>query len=128
LDPLAFDPIRTRDNAREADTEDLLDRITVFRSGMQAAALAIIEAELRARGISRQEIEEHAQRWKGRVIEDADGLAVQCLLCRRPAVAEVRGWYRWLGVIPLFPRRQYYCDQHAPARVTSPSNERRPPE
>ena len=46
---LEFDPERVARNAQEATSEDLLDRITVYRDGMEAAAVEIIEAELRRR-------------------------------------------------------------------------------
>ena len=47
---------RVRDNARKAETEDLLDRITVYRAGMEDAALEIIDEELRHREISGEDI------------------------------------------------------------------------
>lgn len=46
-----WDADRVRANARQAPTEDLLERVTVYRSGMEPEAVEIIEAELRRRGI-----------------------------------------------------------------------------
>ena len=40
---------RIRDNVHKADTEDLLDRATVYRAGMEPEALEIIEEELHAK-------------------------------------------------------------------------------
>ena len=42
---LPFNPERVWQNAREASTEDLLDRVTVYRAGMEPEALEIIEEE-----------------------------------------------------------------------------------
>ena len=46
------DPERMKRNIHEADTLDLLDRITAFRQGLEPDAVALIEDELRQRGIS----------------------------------------------------------------------------
>ena len=43
---LPFESERVRKNAREATTEDLLNRVTVYRGDMEPEALKIIEAEL----------------------------------------------------------------------------------
>ncbi len=49
-----WDADRVRANARQASTEDLLERVTIYRSGMEPEAVEIIEAELRRRaGLSR---------------------------------------------------------------------------
>ena len=42
---MRFDRQRVESNVRQATTEDLLDRITVFAAGMEGDALEIIEAE-----------------------------------------------------------------------------------
>ena len=43
---------RVRANVQAASTEDLLDRATVYREGMEPEALDLIEAELRRRGVT----------------------------------------------------------------------------
>ncbi|HLN30755.1 MAG TPA: hypothetical protein VK395_23655 [Gemmataceae bacterium] len=114
---------RVRENVRVATTEDLLDRVTVYRAGMEAAALDIIEDELRQRGISPGDVEAHQE---GRLRETAilpDGTAVRCTFCYRPAIAEGWGWHRMWGRVPLFPRFYHYCADHLPAGRRSESPE-----
>jgi len=111
---LEFDPERVARNAQEASSEDLLDRITVYRDGMEAEAVEIIEAELNRRGIKRPEIEAHAVHRSARMIPLADGTAKPCSFCHRPAVEERWGWHRLWGYVPAFPRFLSYCEKHLP--------------
>ena len=120
---MRFDPDRVRENARTADTEDLLDRITVYREGMETEALEIIEQELNRRRVPRQQIDSHAARREEEAIFLPDGTAASCTFCHAPAVAQGWDWHRfryfllpWLAV-PLFPRFHYYCREHCPARL-----------
>jgi hypothetical protein len=108
---MRFDPQRVWDNVRLASTEDLLDRVTVYRPGMEPEAVEIIEAELRRRGVRDDAIEAHA-RDQGDVLILPDGTARQCSFCRRPAVARGWGWHRLFGWVPVFPRPFFYCAQH----------------
>lgn len=110
---LEFDPERVTKNARDAASEDLLDRITVYRSGMEPAAIEIIEAELRQRGIDRVEIEAHEAQRRERMIPLADGTALSCSFCHRPAVEQRWAMHRVWGWIPVFPRYFSYCEVHA---------------
>ena len=48
---LDFDPERVTRNVQEAASEDLLDRMTVYRDGMKPEAIHIIAEELKRRGI-----------------------------------------------------------------------------
>lgn len=114
---MKFDSQKVWANVRQASTEDLLDRVTVFREGMETEALAIIEAELHDRGISREAIEAHARKNADASLRDADGVARQCRYCRKSAVVEQWGWQRLFGVVPVFPRRFWYCREHAPQEV-----------
>jgi hypothetical protein len=111
---LDLDLERVRDNVRRATTEDLLDRATVYREGMEPEALAVIDAELRQRGLTECDIAEHAERRRGRVLFSPEGWALKCARCYRPAVAQVWGWHWLLGVLPLFPRWFPYCEDHLP--------------
>jgi hypothetical protein len=111
---MELDLERVRINVRQADTEDLLDRATVYRAGMEPAALEVIEAELRARGLSAAEIEAHGERRRGQTIPLPDGTAVQCSFCIRPAVTQGWGWHWLWGLLPVFPRPYSYCPQHRP--------------
>ena len=43
---------------RRAETEELLDRVTVYREGMEPAALDLMEGELDRRGVTREQIAE----------------------------------------------------------------------
>jgi hypothetical protein len=120
---MEFNPERVADNVRQATTEDLLDRVTVYRAGMEPDALAIIEGELQDRGVYRDQIRAHAAQRKGEVIWRPDGTAAPCSWCDRPAVAAGWGWH-WVSVVlwgkrrpvvPVFPRYYYYCAAHRPA-------------
>jgi hypothetical protein len=122
---MLFDLERVKVNARQATTEDLLDRVTVYRAGMEESALEILEAELRARHIGTDEIEAHAERRRQETTFLADGTAVRCSFCHRPTVAEGWGWHRLWGVLPLFPWFYYYCSEHRPD-VTSKDDPHRP--
>ena len=105
---------RVRANIRAADTEDLLDRATVYRDGMEAEALDMIERELRQRGIDSAAIAEHERKRRDTVLFDSVGVALKCLRCPRPAVVETWGWHRLWGLLPLFRRRFAWCEEHAP--------------
>ena len=80
---------------------------------MEPAALELIDAELRARGVGAAEIAAHRERRLG-TIYDGDGLALKCEKCRRPAVARKWGWHRLWGVLPVFPRWKAFCEEHLP--------------
>ena len=110
-----FNAERVWQNVRQSSTEDLLDRVTVYRTGMEPEAVEIAEAELRARGIRDKEIEEYARERGQNVIPSPDGTARECSHCRRPAVAEGWDWHRVWGLVPVLPRYFYYCEQHRPS-------------
>ena len=102
-----------RANARRADTEDLLDRVTVYRAGMDPDAVAVIRAELESRGMTAGDETEHALKREADAVLVRDGVAVHCTFCDRPAVVEGVGFHRLWGWLPVFPRRMAYCAQHA---------------
>ena len=117
---LSFNAERVRTNAQQATTEDLLDRITVYRAGMEAEAVDIIERELRGRGVNIDAIDAHAEQRRGETMPHGDGPATKCSFCDRPAVAEGWGWH-WLAwpprtrvrrLVPLFPCYFRYCAEH----------------
>jgi hypothetical protein len=108
---------RIGDNVRQAATEDLLDRATVYREGMEAEALDMIERELQQRGVSRDAIAEHERKRREEILFDSQGTALKCYRCRRPAVVETWGWHRLWGVLPLFPRYFAWCAEHKPRRA-----------
>src|SRR4051812_10344167 len=93
---MRIDLERVRANVREAATEDLLDRATVFRAGMEPEALPIIDEELQRRGVGPAELAEHAERRKN-ALTGADGLALRCQKCDRPAVYRAWGLHRLWG-------------------------------
>jgi hypothetical protein len=107
-----FDAAKLRTDAQEAETPDLLDRITAYREGMEAAAIEVIEAELRRRGVNQAAIDAHAEERRRECIFDGRGVARRCSRCHRPAVAVGRGWHRLWGVLPLFPRSVLLCREH----------------
>lgn len=107
---------RVRQNARSASTEDLLDRITVYRKGMEPAAIEIIETELDRRGVTQEQINEFEEqrRKKGFI---GEGVPRSCSFCDRPAVARAwgfsRGGYSLIKVIPWIFN---YCEEHLETR------------
>lgn len=109
---IPFDIERVRENIRQATTEDLLDRATVYRNGMEPEALAIIDGELRGRGVTEAEIETHLKGRAPTLMIHADGMAIPCSSCSRPAIGRRWVWYRKWGILPLFPRPFYHCPQH----------------
>jgi hypothetical protein len=111
---LGLDLERVQANVRRAELEDLLDRATVFRTGMEPEALELIDAELRARGIDAAVVAAHRER-RAATLYEANGLAVKCGKCFRPAVARKWGWHRLWGVLPVFPRQLAFCAEHQPA-------------
>lgn len=111
---MRFDLRRVAEYIRRADTEELLDRVTVYREGMEPAALDLMEGELDRRGVTRAQIADHgAERW-ATAIRLPDGTAMRCSFCNRPAVAKARGWYRLFKRIPVFPRVFARCAIHGP--------------
>ena len=110
---MLFDLNRVRQNAAKATTEDLLDRLTVYRAGMEPAAIEVIEAELDKRGIGEEEIQAHAAAKRDRVVMQG-AVARKCSFCHRPAVKRGWGWYRlFWKTVPLIPGRFWYCEEHA---------------
>lgn len=105
---LSIDPEKIRQNARESKTDDLLDRVTAYRAGMEPVAIEIIEEELQRRGIDAEEISRRAEKYgKGSATR-------KCSFCPRPAVEEGWDWHRLFGKIPLFPRPMAWCEEHRP--------------
>jgi hypothetical protein len=117
---LRFDPERVRQNARQADTEDLLDRVTVYRAGMEAEALVILEGELHLRGITPDDIDRHAREREATSIPLPDGTVRKCSFCVRPAVRAGWSWHKLWGLVPLFPRHLGWCDRHLPGGMETP--------
>ena len=111
--PMSIDHERVRENVRKAETEELLDRLTVYQAGMEQEALGLIEAELLARGVTAAQIRNHEERRAGEVLWREAGLAYRCSLCERPAVTRQWVWQRiFRGLLPLFPRPAYLCAEH----------------
>ena len=101
-------------NIRQAETDDLLDRITAYRRGMEPEAIAMIERELHTRGVTAAQIAERQQEYARECLFLEDGTARMCSFCRKPAIEEGWGWHKLWGKMPLFLRRFRYCKEHAP--------------
>jgi len=110
---MQFDLRRVAEYIRKADSEDLLDRVTIYRDGMEPAAVDLMEMELDRRGVTRYEIAEHDRVRRESAILLADGTAVRCSFCDRPAIMKRWGWHRLFGRVPIFPMVFAYCDAHA---------------
>jgi hypothetical protein len=113
---MQFQSERVVANVRKATTDDLMDRVTDFRAGLEPAAVPIIMEELRARGVTPEAVLAHEDSQAG-VLVDQTGTACQCGRCRKPAVIRVWGWHRLFGKVPIFPRRVRLCKEHAPPQA-----------
>jgi hypothetical protein len=100
---------------QSAPTDDLLDRVTAYRGGLEAEAVDWIETELHRRGISQGKIEAYRTECLRECLFHTDGIAKMCSFCRKPAVQEGWGWHRLLGKIPILPRWLRYCKAHCAA-------------
>lgn len=101
------------ENIRRAETEELLDRVTVYRELTEPAALDLMEGELSRRGETPERIAEHDRHRRETVLFGADGIALRCWRCARPAVAYRWRWHRLFGRVPVFPRRVRECEMHS---------------
>ena len=110
---MRFDSTQVLANARAADTDDLLDRVTAFRAGLEPEAVDLVELELRRRGVTEERIADHARQYEN-CLRTADGTALECSWCRKPALTAAWGWHRLWGLAPVFPRRYRYCATHQP--------------
>ena len=110
-----FDLEKVRENVQGATTRDLLNRVTVYRSGMEPDAVVLIEKELESRGVASDYVDKYAQEMRDRVILHDDGTAAKCTKCYEPAIAQGMGWHYLFGKVPIFPRWYYYCEEHQPA-------------
>lgn len=117
---MLWDDQRFLVNIREAETDDLLDRVTAYRKGMEPEAIDMIEDELHRRGVSAAEIATHAEICRRDGIFLPDGTAAMCSFCRKPAIREGWGWHWLWRRIPLFPRYFRFCADHDPAACEDP--------
>jgi hypothetical protein len=115
---MRLDLDKLRKNVKEATTTDLLDRVTIWRQGMESQALELIESELDVRGVGPADLQEHAKRRSAEMITTADGFPAVCYLCHRAAIERRWVWRRFMGLVPMFPRRAYVCDVHRPRAFT----------
>jgi hypothetical protein len=110
--PMEWNEEKVLLNIRAADTDDLLDRITAYRAGIEAEAIDLIEQELHRRGVTAAQIHDQAEAYRRECVFDANGIAKMCSICRRPAVSEGWGWHRILGKLPIVPCWMRYCKLH----------------
>src|SRR3954464_2420983 len=96
-----FDINQIAEYVREAETEELLDRVTVYREGMEPAAIDLMEGELSRRGVKYDDIVAHREQQRERVLLHQDGTAQRCAYCERPATCRRWRWFRLYGLIPL---------------------------
>jgi hypothetical protein len=108
---MQFNLQRVQENVRAASTLDLLDRATIYRAGLEPAAVPVILEELRTRGVSAEALVAY-ERIRLTVLYDPTGTARSCHLCPRLAVAREWGWHRLFGLVPVFPRPFYLCERH----------------
>jgi len=110
---MQFDVRKVAEFVRKAESEELLDRVTVYRDGMEPAALDLMEGELDRRGYSREEIADFEEQRRATALTCRDGTIIRCILCDRPATVRGRGWLKiFAGGVPVIPWRFPYCDFH----------------
>jgi hypothetical protein len=110
-----FDRASVERNVQAAETQDLLDRVTAYRAGMEPEAVEIIEEELARRGYDRRDIDDYAADECTDLVCSPEGWAYRCSFCRRPAVLRRWGWHKLWGMVAVpFPRLYYYCRLHTP--------------
>ncbi len=109
---MQFDPVRVRHNAILSSTQDLLERVTVLRAGMEPEAIVIIENELASRGVTAEEIAALRRQADAYTVRDSEGHILPCRWCHRPAVSRKRAWWKLFGVLPLFPQSVPACENH----------------
>jgi hypothetical protein len=114
---MKLDLDKVRANVRRATTEDLLDRATLFRDGMEPEALEIIDAELRSRGVTLDAVLAHEVVRGVGLVRGPDGLPRVCAKCGRPATWRGWTWGRMWWLIPAFPRWAALCEEHRPQTV-----------
>jgi hypothetical protein len=112
---MAVDLERIRQYAEKASTEELLDRVTVFRAGMEPEAIVVIETELHRRGVDQEKVAEFEQ------LRRRDGLIGgdvprTCSYCDRPAIVRAWGFARGRSLLPIIPWRFSYCEEHHKTR------------
>lgn len=100
--------------ASKASTRELLDRVTLFRKGMETEAIEILEKELSRRGVSPRDCQEHQEKWAPKILWDSEGLPRTCCKCQNPATSLGKAWVRFFGLIPLIPYRAAFCEDHLP--------------
>jgi hypothetical protein len=111
---MLWDEAKVLANIQAAQTDDLLDRVTAYRTGMEPSALAMIEKELYRRGVTASEIASRREQCERECIFDADGSATRCSYCHKPAVSERWSWFRLLrGWVPIVPRWVRTCKIHS---------------
>jgi hypothetical protein len=113
---MRLDLRRIAEFIRRASTEELLDRVTIYREGMEPAALDLMEGELDRRGVTREYIAEHDGERRANAIMLPDGTALRCSFCCRPAIIQARGWHKLFGKVPIFPRLFARCAIHSQLR------------
>ena len=89
---------RVRKNVAKAATTDLLERASLYRDGMEPAALDVIEMELRNRGVSYLDQTAFGDAHAQAVLRGRDGAPQRCYRCSHAAVAEQWGWRRLFGI------------------------------
>jgi hypothetical protein len=92
---------------------ELLDRVTVLRDGMDGEAIELFHAELASRGVGPDEIGAHLREMRLKSIQHRDGLPASCHQCGRAAVVVRTEWHYFWGLLPLFKRQRYWCEEHA---------------
>jgi len=111
--PVPIRPDSRLSRIRAMSTPELLDRVTVLRDQMDDEALELLHAELASRGIGQDEIGAHLREMRFKIVQHPDGMPAVCHKCGRAAVVSRLEWHRMWGMIPLFKRQRYWCEEHS---------------
>jgi hypothetical protein len=113
---LHFDPTATLQNIRAAETDDLIDRVTAYRAGLEPEAVELITDELRRRDVDPALLDARRRTVETEFLRADNGDALPCSRCHRPAVVRGWRWFRVWGLLPLLPLPAQFCDRHRPDR------------
>jgi hypothetical protein len=116
--PVPFRADRRLARIRGFSDEELLDRVTILKEQMDDDALELMHTELTERGIGPDDIGAHLRDLRPKVIMHPDDTPATCFECGRAAVVQARAWHRLWGVLPLFKRTMYWCEEHATGGLT----------
>ena len=102
---------QVRKFAALAETNDLIERVTIQRDDLDPEALTIIMQELLSRNISAETVSEY-EKSRDKFLYDSQGKPRLCNICGRPAISSIKSWLKFLRIVPIMPITEYCCEAH----------------